>query len=125
MMAYNQYFPTNYQPYQPAQQAGGSIVWVQGEAAARSYMVGANQSVLLMDSDATCFYIKSADASGMPQPLRIFDYTERTVNTSPIAEKSQNQANINLEEYVTRSELEETLAKFAESLKPKKGKKDE
>lgn len=124
MMAYNNYFPASYQPAQYQPQSNG-IVWVQGEAAARSYMVGAGQSVLLMDSDSTCFYIKSADASGMPLPLRIFDYTERTVKSPTTQEKAQNEPNIDLEQYVTRSELEDTLAKFAESLKPKKGKKDE
>ena len=30
-----------------------------------------------MDSESNTFYIKSSDNSGMPMPLRIFDYTER------------------------------------------------
>ena len=32
---------------------------------------------MLMDSETQTFYIKTADASGMPQPLRVFDYKER------------------------------------------------
>ena len=64
------------QQYQPQNNNGG-IVWVQGEEGAKAYMVGANNSVLLMDSDGSSFYLKSADASGMPS-LRIFDYVERT-----------------------------------------------
>lgn len=62
---------------QPAQQQPTPIIWVQGEEGAKAYMVAAGNSVLLMDSENSVFYIKSTDASGMPQPLRIFDYTER------------------------------------------------
>lgn len=57
---------------------GNSIVWVQGESSAKSYPVAPNTSVLLMDSEESVFYIKATDSSGMPLPLRIFDYTERT-----------------------------------------------
>lgn len=61
---------------QPPQQASNGIVWVQGEQAAKSYLVAAGNSVLLMDSDASRFYLKTADASGMPLPLRVFEYKE-------------------------------------------------
>lgn len=91
-MAYNNYFP-QYYPMMPQQAmpsqmqnnqqaSNGGITWVQGEAAAKSYPVAAGQSVLLMDSEASAFYIKSTDQSGMPQPLRIFDYSERTAQHS-------------------------------------------
>ena len=65
---------------QVAQQTQGtpSIIWVQGEEGAKAYMVAAGNSVLLMDSENSAFYIKSTDASGMPLPLRVFDYKERT-----------------------------------------------
>ena len=33
----------------------------------------------VMDSESPVFYIKSTDASGMPMPLRIFDFVERGV----------------------------------------------
>lgn len=64
---------------QPAQQNSGGILWVQGEEGAKGYLVAAGNSVMLMDSENSTFYIKSTDASGMPLPLRIFDYTERTM----------------------------------------------
>ena len=88
------YYP-NY--YQPQQNAG--IVWVQGEAGAKSYLVGSGQSVLLMDSEGSCFYIKSTDQSGMPLPLRVFDYKERVqeASHSPAAGA----------EYVTKEEFME------------------
>lgn len=66
------------QPQAPAQ-TQSSITWVQGEEGAKAYLVAAGNSVLLMDSEAPVFYIKSTDASGMPMPLRIFDFVERGV----------------------------------------------
>lgn len=66
------------QPQPQPQAAQNSITWVQGEEGAKAYLVAAGNSVMLMDSEASVFYIKSTDASGMPMPLRIFDYTERT-----------------------------------------------
>lgn len=106
-MAYNSYFPAGYQPYyqnntyptqqniMPAQQSG--IIWVQGEAAAKSYPVAPNTSVSLWDSEANVIYIKSADASGMPS-MKIVDYTMRDTSTrSPeIAPKS---------DFVTKDDL--------------------
>ena len=92
-MPYYNGFPANYQPlyqppqYQPPQQqyqapqqtpgsGGVSIVQIQGEATAKSYMVAPNSTVQLWDTDASTIYIKSADASGMPT-MKILDYTVR------------------------------------------------
>lgn len=87
----------------PQQQAqNSSINWVQGESGAKSFGVLPGQSALLMDSEDSVFYIKTADASGMPLPLRIFDYKERTV--SKIDTPAQKQ-----QEYVTREEFEKRL----------------
>ena len=80
------YSPNNFQ-YGYQQQSSG-IQWVQGEAGARAYPVAAGNSLLLLDSEAPVFYIKSTDASGMPMPLRTFDFKERTQNapiTTPVA----------------------------------------
>lgn len=108
-------FP-NYQPNfnqmnvpQPQPQNNNGIVWVQGESGAKGYLVGAGQSVLLMDSEASTFYIKSTDQSGMPLPLRIFDYKER-VETA----KSETPAVIDTSSFVTREELEKRLNEFKE-----------
>ena len=59
------------------QQASNDINWVQGEADAKSRPVAAGHSVILMDTEQSVMYIKTVDQSGMPQPLRIFDYKER------------------------------------------------
>lgn len=69
--------PMMQQPTAQTAQATPSIIWVQGEEGAKAYMVAAGNSVLLMDSENSAFYIKSTDASGMPLPLRVFDYKER------------------------------------------------
>lgn len=116
-MAYNSYFPQSYYPNyygnqqmppqgsqmaSNAQQSSGSgIIWVQGENAAKAYPVASGQSVLLMDSEDSVMYIKSTDQSGMPQPLRIFEYKEKTghQNASVIASKPS-------EDYVSRKEFE-------------------
>ena len=82
-MPSNNYFPTsyNYPSYQLYQQPQPGIQWVHGEAEAKAYPVPAGSSALLMDMNAEMFYIKSVDASGMPQPLRVYEYTE--VVTAP------------------------------------------
>ena len=93
-MAYNP-FPVGYQPTQfyypqmqnqvptptPAIQSAGaggnsSIIWVQGEAGAKSYLVAPNTTVQLWDSESQVIYLKSADATGMPS-MKIIDYTIR------------------------------------------------
>lgn len=127
-MAYNnyfpqypqqQYYPQQIQPVQPvmqqqpqqvAQPQDNGIIWVQGEAAARSFMVGAGKSVLLMDSENSVFYLKSTDMSGMPQPLRIFDYTERTAahQSNQIIESTAHEIDTSM--FVTRDELEQRLS---------------
>ena len=49
--------------------------WVQGEAGAKSWFVTPGSTVLLMDSEAMRFYLKTADANGLPS-MRTFEYTE-------------------------------------------------
>lgn len=110
----NQFQRPQMQPPQqmPTQQsAPNPIIWVQGEEGAKAYMVAAGNSVLLMDSENSAFYIKSTDVSGVPLPLRTFDYTERTATPRT----STTVQNIPASEYVTRIEfnaLEEKIDNF-------------
>ena len=89
MAYYNGGFPATYQPMyqqyqapvmqtqQQAQQPQqNGIIWVQGEQAAKSYLVAPNSTVQLWDSEEKVIYLKSADASGMPS-MKILDYTIR------------------------------------------------
>lgn len=74
-MAYN-YFPASYQPFQMPQPNTAGIIWIQGEAGAKSYMVAPNTTAVLFDSESQTIYLKSADATGMPS-MRVLDYTIR------------------------------------------------
>lgn len=91
---------------QPVAQPNG-INWVQGEAGAKSYALAPNQSILLVDSEKDVFYVKTTDSSGMPLPLRIFDFKERTVTPN----KTEN--NQPTPDYITRKEFEKRLAEIA------------
>lgn len=76
-MAYG--FPVGYQPFYPQamnQQSSSQLIWVQGEAGAKSYLLSPGNTVALWDSEAQTIYLKSADASGMPS-MRVLDYTIR------------------------------------------------
>ena len=89
----------------PQQQVNQGLLWVSGEVGAKSYLVAPNSTVLLMDSDAQRFYLKSADNAGMPN-LRIFEYTEVT----NIPQNAPQALNADLKElgdkFVTREEYE-------------------
>lgn len=117
-MANYNYFPTGYQQVIPHQQVQTSaIIWVQGESGAKAYPVVPNNSVLLMDSESSVFYIKSTDNSGMPLPLRIFEYKEISNEQSTEKPQASTVADI---EYVTREEFEARINELKE--KPKKKK---
>lgn len=62
-------------PMQQTRQDQNGLTWVQGEAGAKSWFVAPGATVLLMDSEAMRFYLKSADMNGVPA-LRTFEYNE-------------------------------------------------
>lgn len=64
------------QPIQQPNPQINNIIWVQGEAGAKSYLVAPNTTVQLWDSERQTIYLKSADASGMPS-IKTLDYTVR------------------------------------------------
>lgn len=116
MGQFNQQFqpPTAPTPTQPmAQQGNNGLIWVQGEAGAKSYLVAPGNTVMLMDSEGERFYLKSADASGMPMPLRIFDYKER-INATTSDFKAPTSDFPELDgKYITREEFEQRMASIA------------
>lgn len=59
------------------QQNPNSINWVQGRAGAEAYPVAPGASVMLMDSNEAVLYVKSADNTGRPLPLKVYDLVER------------------------------------------------
>ena len=126
-MAYNNGFPIGYQPinnYQMQQQNQpqftqvqtqanntGGIIWVQGEAGAKSYLVAPNNSVTLWDSESQTIYVKSADASGIPS-IKVLDYK--------IRDNSENtRSQIDFKTFATKDDvsmLEKRLNALAEEL---------
>lgn len=106
--AQNRQYPQQYQqPVVQPQQSGNGLIWVQGEAGAKSYLVAPGNTVMLMDSESERFYIKSADASGMPLPLRVFAYQELTQQgvQAPVVAEQANPNN-----FITREEFEQRIA---------------
>lgn len=95
----NQYQQTAPQPINQG------LLWVSGEVGAKSYLVAPNSTVLLMDSDAQRFYLKSADGAGMPS-MRIFEYNEVTnTPTSVVSATNSHEKELD-SKYVTREEYE-------------------
>ena len=105
-----------------AQQNNNGLIWVQGEAGAKSYLVAPGNTVMLMDAENSTFYLKSADASGMPLPLRIFDYKERSAMPSQPTSAPTSGELVNFDNFVTRKEFEELKASIASQPTPKKTK---
>lgn len=129
-MAYNG-FPATYQPmyyqpqYQPMMQQQtptqptpaqqNAMIWVQGEAAARSYLMAPNTTLPLWDSESNTIFLKTTDAAGMPS-MKVLDYTVRdtTPANTPVA-ASPAQGN-NSPAYATKADLD-ALAGQIEQLK--------
>lgn len=142
-MAYNNGFPVTYPQYypqypqqqiqvpQPQAQAPqpqptvpqqSNIIWVQGDAGAKSYLVAPNTTVQLWDSERQTIYLKSADASGMPT-MKTLDYTIREQaqpqSVPVVSEQTQPKA-----DYVTHQELkdfEDKITHKIEELKEETG----
>ena len=117
-MAYFNGYPATYQPiyqqqqYQQQNQQSG-LIWVQGEAAAKSYLVAPGNTVQLWDSEQKVIYLKSADASGMPS-MKVLDYTIR-------GEEPEKPA----PEYATKAELAALAEKVKELGKRRRPVKEE
>ncbi len=116
MAYYNNYpyQPVSYAPMQnPQQNQQGGIIWVQGEAAAKSYLVAPGSTVQLWDSEEKVIYLKSADVSGMPS-MKILDYTIR--GDSPAAPAP---------EYATKDDLNALAEKVKELAKRRRARTED
>lgn len=107
-MAYNYpyqtpYYQPNYQQnYQPQNNQQSGLIWVQGEAGAKSFLVAPNTTVQLWDSEKQRIYLKSADASGMPS-MKVLDYTiQDSTGSAPVVSAVQNEP----VQYVAREEFD-------------------
>ena len=64
---------------QPTQTPTNDMIFVLNENEASSFPVAPNNRVVLWDKNQTTFYVKSANAQGIPS-MQIFDFSERTQN---------------------------------------------
>lgn len=103
------------QPYQapiqpapiPAQQNNG-MLFVLNENEASSYPVAPNNSVVLWDRDNKTFYIKTANAQGIPS-MQVYDFTERA--EIPKNEHTEHKCTCG-ERFVTKEVFEEFKTKI-------------
>jgi hypothetical protein len=110
-------------PYQPqAQQSPqqiapipqrqtSDIIWVQGEAGAKGYLVAPNNTVVLWDTESPTIYVKTADGTGIPS-MRILDFKER----EDVSVKAQKQPDKHAcacgDKFITKDEFERLWGKF-------------
>lgn len=115
----NYYNP--YTSYYPSQQSSAlqqprtnEFAWVQGEAGAKAFIVPPGMTCWLMDSESPTFYMKTTDVNGMPQPLRIFDFKERTESIKqeqPYVTREEMKAYI--DELLKKGEVNESIVQPA------------
>ena len=106
MNNFQSFYPQNYPQfqnvYQPPMnqqnQVQSSVVWVGSRAEAESYLVGANNSVTMWDSNGEYVYRKSADASGRPE-----------FHAYKLMEEGQN-----VPDYATKDDLESAKKELRE-----------
>ena len=77
-------------PPTPTPQMSNDMIWVQGLAGAKAYLVAPNTTVTLWDSESETIYLKSCDSNGVPS-MKILDIKERieTPSKSPSNEVEQ------------------------------------
>lgn len=76
------------------------MIWVQGEAGMKAYMMAPNTRAILWDQDNPVIYIKTADVNGVVS-VKTLDYTERgsEQNTNPVVANTEV-------EFVTKQDFE-------------------
>lgn len=93
-----------------------NIIWVQGIEGAKAYPLPPGFTATLWDIEKNLIYIKIVDMAGIPQPIRVLDYTERAESQEQSGDKG----------YITEQRLNEILdekfASFAQGLKSKNKK---
>lgn len=121
----NYYYPNGYQPTQPQimtaqphSNSSNGVIWVQGEAGAKAYPVAAGNSVLMMDIESPTVYMKTVEANGMPQPLKVYDLIEKTPRNAP--NSSPNDESV----YVTKKEFEAFRAQIMADISEAKKKEE-
>ncbi len=102
----NNYLPSQQPTAQQQQVYQNNIIWVKGKENARSMQLPPNSTVILLDSEVGKFYIKTTDDIGLGK-IRVFSYVEEPDSES--TSTSSSVPNIDLSNYVTKTELEEIV----------------
>jgi hypothetical protein len=101
------------QPFQQpiqTQQTNDTMLWVLNETEASSYPVAPNNSVVLWDKNQKTFYIKTANAQGIPS-MQIYDFTERPQNSPQTPTEHVCKCGDN---FVTKEEFKALQGKYDE-----------
>lgn len=99
------------------------FIWVQGEEAAKAYLVAPGNTVILWDSEKPLIYVKSADASGMPN-IRIIEYKDQAETPTKPTERvcSCGDKFVAKEDFAALQDEIEHLTKKIEMLSKPKSK---
>ena len=113
------------QPYQMPTQTqpmstpmpNNDMIFVLGQNEAESYPVAPNATVTMWDKNQKTFYIKTANAQGIPS-MQIYDFTERTQNVPQTPTEHVCKCGdkfVTIEAFnALRGEFEELSARFEE-----------
>ena len=104
------------QPYQAPLQTNplstptpnNDMIFVLGQNEAESYPVAPNATVTMWDKNQKTFYIKTANAQGIPS-MQIYDFTERTETPQNAPNKHECKCGDN---FVTKEQFEALQGKL-------------
>lgn len=97
---------SNYGTIQPANQVftnqiQNSIVWVETEEEAKTWMVGPNNRVFIFVKDNEVLYIKEKNSDGRPLKTEIYDLSKRQI--------IDNNTSIDLGNYVKKEDVQKMI----------------
>lgn len=107
----NQFAQPFQQPIQqPMPTPNNDMIFVLGQNEAESYPVAPNSTVTMWDKNQKTFYIKRANAQGVPS-MQIYDFTERPQNTPQTSTEHACKCGDN---FVTKEEFKALQGKYDE-----------
>lgn len=110
---YNSYTANMYQQNQQYQSGNvntdTNITFVNGVEGAKAFQLRPNQSVILMDSDNSKFYVKSTDSLGVAK-ISSYSFTE----DENLAGQNQGQQNTANTDQLSKEDFDNLLLKVSE-----------
>ena len=95
---------------QPMPTPNNDMIFVLGQNEAESFPVAPNATVTMWDKNQKTFYIKRANAQGVPS-MQIYDFTERPQNSPQMPTEHVCKCGDN---FVTKEEFEALQGKYDE-----------